>query len=942
VISDRWARVKEIFHLALERPPAERAAFVAEAADDAEVVAEVGKLLAANDSMGTFIERPVALGAAAIRDVAHLAHYEILSTLGSGGMGDVYRARDTKLNRDVALKILQPAVTGDPDSLARLRREARVLASLNHPHIAAIYGVEDAADITALILELVEGPTLADRIAHGPMSIADVLLIARQIAEALEAAHERGVIHRDLKPANIKVRPDGTVKVLDFGIAKALDPPAPFGENAQRPAQPVTQTGVILGSAAYMSPEQVRGSTVDRRSDLWAFGVVLYEMLTGRRMFTGLTASDTFVAVLTTEPDWGALPASTPAAIHRLLRRCLEKDRKQRFESAADARLEIDEALTNQPIKSRATRTVRSGGWRTLPWIAASVLVPAVVLLMWSPWRVASQIPMKVSFQIPPPAGTVEASMFTLSPDGRHLAFVGIGAGPSRLWIRDLESLEPRALAGTEGVTYPFWSPDDQYLGFFAQGKLKKIAVAGGVPVVLCDASDGRGGTWNRDGVIVFSPGPSSPLFRVSAAGGVPAAVTVLAPQDPTASHRFPTFLPDGIHLLYMASSDRPDSVGLYLTSVAGGNSVRLRSDVTNALYAAPAAPGAPGYLLFRHNDTLMAQPFDPTELRATGEMFPVAQDVPDGRNRGFGAFAVSAGKLAYRAGSAVTNRSLVWRDRAGKQLGAIGEPSAFGGGVKLSPNNTTVAMGIFSGSATYLWLHDLHEGALSRFTFLPGKAPVWSPDGNSLVFARQEDLSTTDVYRQAITREGQETLLLHGGINALPFDWSPDGKWIIYQQQDQKTGLDLWLLPLDGDRKPVPYLRTPFNETLAAFSPDGRWVAYQSDESGRMEIYLQTMPTGGGKYQISSSGGTEPHWRGDGKELFYISTDGKLVAVPMALGARIEVGVPEELFAGVESTDYAASRDGQRFLMNLAAGGERTGARFLTVVLNWTTGLKQ
>ena len=934
--------MKELFHLALERPPADRAAFVVEAAaGDVEVVAEVGRLLAANAAMGSFIEQPVALGADAIKDVVHLGHYEILSPLGSGGMGDVYRARDTKLNRDVALKILQPAVTGDPDSLSRFRREARVLASLNHPHIAAIYGVEDAAGTTALILELVEGPTLADRIADGPMPIADVLSIARQTAEALEAAHERGIIHRDLKPANIKVRPDGTVKVLDFGLAKALDPPAPFDESAQRPTQSVTQTGFILGTPAYMSPEQVRGSTVDRRSDLWAFGVVLYEMLSGTRMFERSTASDTFAAVLTTEPDWEALPASTPRAIHRLLRRCLEKDRKRRFESAGDARLEIDEALTSPPIDASVRKTVRSVTWRMVPWIAASTLLLAVILLMWSPWRVASQMPVKVSFQIPPPMGTSEAGMFTLSPNGRHLAFVGIGAGPSRLWLRDIESLEPRALADSEGATYPFWSPDGQYLGFFAQGKLKKIAIAGGAPLTLCDAADGRGGTWSRDGVIVFSPGSTSPLFRVSAAGGVPAPVTVLAPDDPSAGHRFPAFLPDGIHVLYTASSERPDATGLYWSTVAGGNSVRLRSDLTNALYAGPTAPGAPGYLVFRHDDTLMAQPFDPTGMRSTGEMFPVAEDIPDGANRGFGAFSVSAGELAYRTGSAVTNRTLVWRDRAGKRLGAIGQPSAFGGGVRLSPDDTTAAIGIFSGSLTYLWLQDLHQGVLSRFTFLPGKAPVWSPDGNSLVFARQYS-GTADLYRQAITREGQEALLLHGGINALPLDWSRDGKWIIYQQQDQKTGLDLWLLPLDGDPKPVPYLRTPFNETLAAFSPDGRWIAYQSDESGRMQIYLQTMPAGGAKYQISTEGGTQPQWRRDGKELFYVSTDGKLIAVPTALGLRIEVGAPQVLFSGVESTDYAASGNGQRFLMNLAAGAEGSEARFLTVVLNWTTGLKQ
>jgi Tol biopolymer transport system component len=530
--------------------------------------------------------------------------------------------------------------------------------------------------------------------------------------------------------------------------------------------------------------------------------------------------------------------------------------------------------------------------------------------------------------------------MFALSDDGRRLAFIASDGSRTQVWLREMDTLEPHALAGTDGATYPFWSPDGGYVGFFAQGKLKKISVAGGPPQTLCDAADGRGGTWNRDGIIVFSPGPNSPLSRVSAAGGLPSPLAGLARGDASSAQRFPMFLPDGIHLLYTSSSSKPDTDGVYLATLEGSTSERLLPGSGNALYAPPATASGLGYLVFRRQNTLMAQPFDIKASKTVGEMRPLAEDVPDGGNLGFGAFSVASSAVVYRTGGAFANRSVVWMDRAGKQLGEVAKPNIFGQGLRLSPDDTTAALGIFSGSLNNVWLQDLRSDTLSRFTFLPGKNPVWSPDGKRLAFVRQT-AATADFYQKATGGNGQEELLLHAGINGTTLDWSPDGKWILYHQQERQTGLDLWLLPLDGDRTPVPYLQTPSSEAFGAFSPDGHWVAFQSDETGRNQIYVQTMPSSSAKYQISTAGGTLPQWRRDGKELFYVTTDGTLMAVPMALGAPVRAGAPHALFAGVETREFAPSRDGQRFLVNVPAVGERAALPPLTMVLNWTSELK-
>lgn len=568
-------------------------------------------------------------------------------------------------------------------------------------------------------------------------------------------------------------------------------------------------------------------------------------------------------------------------------------------------------------------------------WLVAAVTARALVVAVvagtavWFATRPAPPTQASVRFQIPPP-GASPAQMFTLSPDGRYLPFIATTGGPNQLWLRPMNALEARALTGTDDATYPFWSPDNACLGFFAQGKLKKIAIADGPPQTLCDATSGRGGTWNRDDVILFSAGSASPILRVSAAGGVSTAVTRLLETEPGVGHRFPVLLPDGAHYLYSANSDKPDASGVYVGSLDGSPAVRVLADTTNALFVPPSERRGSGHLLFRRENTVMAQPFDLETLKFSGDMFPVAEQVPISVNLGFGAFSASSnGTLAYRRGGAASNRELVWIDRMGKRIAAATKAGAFNGAPAISPDQRTVAARIDSGAQSAIWLQDVGRDVISRFTFRPGVIinPVWAPDGKRLTFATQ-GLSgySRDIYVKPSSDGGREELLLHGGVNTFTRDWSSDGQWIVYELQGQTTGVDLWLLPLEGDRKPIPYLQTPFNERFGRFAPGPgapRWMAYQSNESGQMQIYVQSIPPSGAEYQLSTAGGTQPAWRGDGKELFYLSTDQKLMAVPIALGANVEPGSPHELFANARMTSYAPSPDGQRFLVNVPAGAE-------------------
>jgi serine/threonine protein kinase len=886
-----------------------------------------------------------------------LGSYEVVAQIGAGGMGEVYQAHDTKLGRDVAIKVLPEAFAHDPERLSRFQREAKMLASLNHPNIATIHGLEQSGGTSYLVMELVSGETLQDRVKASPLGIEEALKIAVQIAEALEAAHEKGIIHRDLKPANVKVTPEGKVKVLDFGLAKAFEGDATNDDMSNSPtlSRAATMQGVILGTAAYMSPEQARGKAVDKRTDIWAFGCVLYELLTGKQAFPGEDVTDILAGVVRAEPDWKRLPETTPQSIRLLLRRCLRKDRRQRLQDASGVRIEIEDALSGVSASEPAPATVR----HQLPfvWIAlCGVLLLTLAVVSFVHFREAPAEQPSTRFQVPPPEQSV-ISMFKLSPDGRYVAIAALSEGRYRLWIRPLDSLQWQVLQGTEDASYPFWSPDSAYIGFFAQGKLRKIAVTGGPPQTLCDAPGGRGGTWGATGVVLFAPTLTGGLYKVPAAGGVPEPATKLTTTGSSDSHRYPEFLPSGRNFLYLQQTDQKGAEGIFAGSLDGAKPIRLLPDQSNAIYVPPTAPRTSGYLLFRREGTLMAQPFDPDRLQLDGEMFPVAEQVGVSGNVGMGAFSVSEnGALAYRTGGAIGNREFVWMDRAGKRLDTVTSP-AVGRSGALSRDEKRLAFSINdeAGDLGNLWLQDLERKVISRFTFEPGASvtPVWSPDGTRIAFSIRDAGTQWGIYQKAVTGTGKAELLSHGAVNAFTWDWSPDGMFILYSDYQEKTKYDLWMLPLEGDHKPIPYLQTPFSEVHGQYSPDGRWMAYASDESGQFEVYVQTIPTSGAKWQISAAGGDFPRWRRDGKELYYIAADQKLMEMPVKTGSgssgAFEPGVPQPLFRIEPGSTFVGSpflyqpaANGQRFLVNVQAGGEGTQAPPITVVLNWAAGLKK
>ena len=884
-----------------------------------------------------------------------IAHYKILSKLGEGGMGVVYRATDTKLNRDVAIKVVPEAFAADKDRMARFAREAQVLASLNHPNIAAIYGVEERA----LVLELVEGPTLAERIEQGKIPLAEALPICRQIAEALEYAHDKGIIHRDLKPANVKLTNDGNAKVLDFGLAKALSNEPMTGDPGNSPTLTIgaSMAGMIMGTAAYKSPEQARGIEADRRADNWSFGVMFYEMLTGRRMFGGDSISDTLAAVLKTDPDWSALPPDTPPAIRRLLRRCLERDRKQRLSHIGDARLEIDEALAGAP--EAQIPSARRG----IPiWVAALLGLTTLACLAGTLvfLRETAQPAVPVRFQIPPPENTsFGGTAMALSPDGRQLAFIASGADRRQsIWVRPLDSVAAHALPGTEGAnSLPFWSPDSRTIGFLVQGKLKKIEASGGPPQTLCEVPGILlAGSWSREGTIIFGT-PDGGLMRVPQAGGMAVQLTTSDRSKGELGHLRPWFLSDGRHFLYWSRTVQPENAAIYLATLDGKERKRLVSSKQTGAYAPPTAGSVNGHLLFLREGTLMALPLDAKRFEPAGEPFPVAEQV--GSRLAMGFFSVSAnGLLAYRHGRSGIG-PLAWFDRQGKSLATLGSNASYYSGPTLSPDGKRVAVDQLDSMGNRdVWVLDVVRGVPSRFTFdaLNDVSPVWSSNGTRLAFA--SDRSTQgifDIYMKDSSGSGKEELLLKTGSSMYPNDWSPDGRYLLYNAASEKTGYDLWVLPVQGaspeDRKPVPYLQTPFNERLGQFSPDGRWIAYTSDESGSLQVYVQSFPAGAGKFQVSTAGGSQPRWRREGKEMFYIGTDGRLMAVDVKTSAKFEAGEPKALFdpqllvrdSAEVYVHYDVTADGKRFLVNsLNSAADGPAEAPITVVVNWLAGVKR
>jgi serine/threonine protein kinase len=888
-----------------------------------------------------------------------LGSYEVTSQIGAGGMGEVYQAHDTKLGRDVAIKVLPEAFAHDPEKLSRFQREAKLLASLNHPNIATIHGLEDSNGTSYLVMELVPGENLAERVKRdGPVPVEEALTIAKQIAEALEAAHEKGIIHRDLKPANVKLTPEGKVKVLDFGLAKAFagDTSTEDMGNSPTLSMAATMQGVILGTAAYMSPEQARGKAVDKRADIWAFGCVLYELLTAKQAFYGEDVTDILAAVVRADPDWSRLPGSTPPNIRALLRRCLQKDKSLRLRDAGDARIEIHEALTT-PAPAEPVAAQRKNPLSSIraAWSVAAVAI-LIAVVGWGASAYFRRTPedlQTMRFSIAPPEGWNMRAQFTasggfspaplaVSPDGHRIAFVATNAdGKSLLWVRSLDTLASQELAGTNDASSPFWSPDSRFLGFFAGGKLKKIDVSGGSPITLCDSSDGLGGAWSADGVIVFAPRTPAVLQKVSAAGGVPVATTILG-QDESYHYR-PSFLPDGRHFLYRANTASPNGP-IYVASLdSSERKLVLNSGSTNTVYSQ-------GYLLFMRETTLMAQPFDVRRFGLAGDAFPIAEQIQlSGGASFYGVFSVSEnGVLAYQTGTAIPGSQLVWFDRSGKQIGALGDSAAYGD-LELSPDRKRASVSVpdQAGKGRDIWLSEMTRGVRTRFTFGPADqlVSIWSPDGSRIVFNSNRK-GHYDLYQKAASGAGTEKVLLEDNLDKNPLSWSPDGRFLLYSTgtASPKTGADLFVLPLSGDRKPQPFLQTPFNELGGQFSPDGRWIAYTSNESGKYEVYVQPYPGPGGKWQISTAGGGIPRWRRDGTEIFYIAPDYKLMAAGInGKGSSIEVGAVKPLFQTHmvgNRHEYDVSADGQRFLVNSAP--EQEASAPITVVLNWIAGLKK
>jgi serine/threonine protein kinase len=867
----------------------------------------------------------------------NLGSLEITALIGRGGMGEVYRARDLKLKREVAIKILPEEFSRDPDRVSRFQREAEVLASLNHPNIASIYDLLEAKGTRYIVLELIDGETLADRIQRGPISVEEALDIAKHLCEALEAAHEKGVIHRDLKPANVKLTPDGKVKVLDFGLAKAFETEA-AGMNLSNSPTLVSGSapGVILGTAAYMSPEQAKGKMVDRRADIWAFGVVLYEMLTGRMLFSGETVSETIAAVMMKDPDWTALPRNIPTRVRDLLRRCLVKEPRNRVQAIGDARIAIEEVQSGAAVDGHVSQAPARHRSKVLVGIGAVLLLTTIISL--GALYFNRTTPPEIRVEVNTPA-TADPTSFAISPDGRWLVFSASNEGNSKLWLRPLDSLAAHPLAGTDGATYPFWSSDSASVGFFADSKLKRIDIVGGVPQVLANATTGVGGAWSRDGTILFAPSGVGPLFKVRATGGGQ-AVAFTRREAGQLTHRFPQFLPDGGHFIYFVGGG--PAPGVYASSLDGGSSKRL----TNADAAGVVSPS--GFLLFRRQATLFAQAFDFKRQELSGNPFPVAEQAAFDAFNSAG-YSASSSIVAYRTGSAGAIRQLTWMDRSGKSLGAIGAPDSAGlRDVELSPDGKHVASSrtVNNGNLD-VWLIDAARGVPTRFTFdaAPDRAPVWAPDGSRLVFDSSRK-GIFNLYWKSSSGAGADELLLESDQHKAANDWSSDGRFLLFRSNGPQTGYDLWVLPLSGDKKPFAFLKTPFEERDGQFSPDGKWIAYASNELGRFEIYVQPFPGPGGKFQISSSGGAQPRWNKNGKEIFFVSLDSKLMAVPVKLspdGQSLEHGTPAALFPvripggpvpGALKQQYAVSSDGQRFLVNLVL--DEDAASPITLILNW------
>ena len=881
---------------------------------------------------------------------SRLGPYEILSPLGAGGMGEVYRARDTRLDRTVAIKILPAHLSDKAAARDRFEREARAISALNHPSICQLYdvGSQDSGQgpIGYLVMEYLEGETLADRLARGPLPLDQVLKYGAEICEALAKAHRTGVVHRDLKPGNIMVTRSG-VKLMDFGLAKALPSADGAASSLKTASHALTAEGALVGTFRYMSPEQVEGKPLDGRSDIFSLGTVLYEMVTGRQAFQGQSQLSVASAILEKmpEPIHEVMPTAPPSIDH-LVRSCLAKDPEERFQTAHDVKIQLKWIGTGAPLPHASARRSQRERWVLLSVMA--VLAAALAFVSLSPRRDTTVetwssilAPEKTSF-------AYFAGPASLSQDGRSLAFVATTSnGEDLVWVRSLSSPNAVALSGTTGASYPFWSSDSRHIGFFAGGKLKTIDAGGGPVVTLCDAIGARGGTWNESGVILFA-NTWGGIQRVSSSGGAPTTITTLDASGGELSHRWPYFLPDGRHFLYLATNFRGGSAlaaAIRIGSLDATDSKILFTARSNAAYV-------PGHLLFVRDRLLMAQPFDEKRLEIRGQPIPIAEQVQFDELTWRGVFSGSRnGVLAYQGGNTGLNSQLIRVDRSGKPIATIGPPADLIT-QRVSPDGQRVAVSVLDMSVLnyQLWLYDLARGKESRLTFGTNRSrnPVWAPDGKTLLYALNKN-GPYDLFEKRTDSTGSEELVLESGSSKYPSDWSSDGRYVAYGSTVARDWTSVMILPRFGDRKPFVFLQGEHNAGEARFSPDMRWVAYTSDESGRGEIYVTPFPQAASKWQVSTSGGMSPRWRRDGKELFYLGADSRLMAAEVdASGPIFQVGEVRPLFPALlrtgpsrfelgstsEQIGYDSAPDGTWFVMNSPPAG--TSAP-ITLITGWS-----
>ncbi len=890
-------------------------------------------------------------------------------------MGEVWRARDPKLGRDVAIKGLPASLSDNTERLIRFEQEARAAGALNHPNILVIHhiGLHDGAPY--IVSELLEGETLRERIAGAALPQRKAIDFALQIAKGLAAAHDKGITHRDIKPDNIFITDDGRVKILDFGLAKLTNRPGDGvtgrgGEEdptiAQSPSPPnltpLTEPGTVMGTVGYMSPEQLKGLPADHRSDIFSFGANLYEMLSGKRAFSGNSAAETMSAILNEDPpDISETNGSVSPALERVVRHCLEKNPAERFRSAHDLGFAL-EALTapfDSSLKSVASSGIAPhqgtagslgllGNFR-LAWIVAGVFVLSSLGLGWMYFTrpaTGDVRVMRLSILPPEKATLVPGQAPTLSPDGAHIVFAVMDAtGRTLLYLRSLDSPSAQLLVGTEGGALPFWSSSSRELGFFAAGKLKKIDINGGQPVTLADAPVPRGGSWSQDDVIIFAPAPPAPILRISAAGGGPTPLHTVDYDHGESPRWFPQFLPDGRHYLFLSTGSR--KAGTRFIGIASLDSPEVKAVLTTDFTAVYTKPG---YLLFRREATLMAQKFDADRLEVSGDSFPVAEQIGfDGLTYQTLVSASDQGVLAYQSLGAGKTQ-LVWFDRSDKKLGVVGATGDYSD-LALSPDEKQLAFSRLDPNTgnVDVWLMDLTTGVPSRLTFDTAVdfSPVWSPDGKQIVFASVRE-GVPNLFQKMANGSGPEVLLYRSPLAKLPSDWSLDGHFLLCSLIDPKTRFDLSVISITDSRKAESFLQTPANERRAMFSPNGRWVVYESDESGKKEIYVQSFPASGAKWQVSESGGSQPRWRRDGKELFYLRDDGKITSLDVNTEAPTFIhGTPKTLLntplskgEALPGNQYVVTPTGQRLLVNILA--EEGANATISLVLNWNAGLKK